>query len=463
MMTVERRSVSSVRAPLTFQQELAWKFIQLHGDWNVGLYTFALRLSGSIDSEWLRKSLDELVRRHDSLRTQIVTVDGREEQWIDRPGEFVLEIIPFVNASVPENETDARAYIREFFSRRVDRAAGFFFEVKLLKLSEREHVLVLGIHHIISDAYSLSILFRELWAGYCELLQGGNISFRNEPTKYSDYAIQQQEADLEWAEKHALYWKEHLAGAMPAHVLQPRIGNATTSAHLSKFEISFDSVLSSEIRALAKHARSLSAALVMLTTYVVVVSRWCGQKDFVTQVIVSGRQLPQHGSMVGFFAHALPLRVKITGSETFIELLANLTQEFYRALTHQGFVSRRISDRSLEGGPVFNWSPGPLEELAMPTGNIRNRLAANLAIEPFVPAKWLADLAEESRKAWSPEYLGIGILFFDGTAGFRATLQFSERFLADAKLFAQDLQFTTQGCVRNPHARPFTDFECIRC
>lgn len=448
----------SVSAPLTFQQESWWKYIQLHGDWNTGMYVFALRLSGSIDCELLRKSLDQLIRRHDSLRTRIVEISGVGQQHIDRPAEFLLEIIPFEKAPALENEANARSFIHEFFSRSVDRAAGFFFEVRLLKLSQREHVLVLGIHHIISDAYSLLILFRELWGTYCDLVEGVEIS-RTEPDNFSEHAAWQRKCDLEWVEKRPFYWKEHLAGAMPAYVLQPQMGNAKTGTRLTKFDLHFDSVLVSKVRALAKQARCLSAAMVMLTACAVVLSRWCCQKDFVTWFTVSGRQLPQHRGMIGCFPYNLPLRIKINGTETFFELLTNITQECYLALTHPGFISTSVLDRLLEGGATFNWSRGPLDELSMPSRAVQDRLAPHLAVQSFIPAglKGLDDLTEENGTPYSPEYLGISMFFFDGAAGFSATLIFSERFLTDVQVFSRDLQLATQAFVSNPNACVLTD------
>jgi hypothetical protein len=189
-------------APLTVQQEWLWGMVQQYRTWNFCLYTFALRLSGPLNVELLRKSLETLVRRHGALRTRIVSVDGQARQQIDEVLEYHLEVVSFRNNSQSQNEVSARSYIDDLFTRRIDRGDGHLFEVRLLKLADRVHVLALAIHHIISDAFSLSLMFRELWLLYAELSQGHRCSLTGSPPQYADYASWQRKGDCDWRETH---------------------------------------------------------------------------------------------------------------------------------------------------------------------------------------------------------------------------------------------------------------------
>jgi hypothetical protein len=176
------RQSSYTFAPLTFQQEWVWDMVQRYGCWNALLLTLALRLSGALDLEALRKSFGEMIRRNGALRTAIVTVDGAPMQRISGLEEFHLEIASFVESTDTENEKNARRSVEEFFEGMTDPTASFF-KVKLIELSDREHVLAIAVHHIISDAYSLSLMSRELWLLYSEYRQGRASSLERMPRR----------------------------------------------------------------------------------------------------------------------------------------------------------------------------------------------------------------------------------------------------------------------------------------
>jgi hypothetical protein len=436
-------------APLTFQQQWMWSTPDRQSTGIIGL-----RISGELDVVLLGRSFELVIRRHGALRTRVTAIDGIPQQLIDEPAGYTLDIVSFDTLAKSESEERARRFVEQFFHRQIHRAAGKLFEVRLLKLAAREHVLVLAIRHIIADAFSLDILFRELWGVYAELVRGRPSPLAAAAAQYAEYAHWQRKSDAEWEQKHGSYWEELLARSLPARFpLHPDLksvrhrGDASVPVH-------FDLQLSTRVRELARGARVLSPAIVMLAVYVATLSRWCDQREFILPFTVAGRHLPEHAEMIGFLSYYLYLSITLTGEETFLELLSKVSRAFYDALEHQDF--GRISTRApgLLLGTAFNWAPGVLDRLVgVPTPALRSKLADLFSVEPFTLKR------SQSPRDHGQEQVGIAasVLFYESPAGFIGTLYHQPR-VAPLAPFASALHSATQRFVEDPRALVATAF-----
>src|SRR5262249_51155846 len=148
-----------------------------------------------------------ILRRHESLRSRIVLIDNTPNQQVDAPQECRLEPIPIGSAG------DAHEYLSAFFSSYLDLSTGPLIETRLLRVSEDEHILAVAIHHVVTDAMSIAILFRELRTLYHRYISGRPATLDPVRMQYPEYATSQRNEERQWIETHAPYWKTRLHGA----------------------------------------------------------------------------------------------------------------------------------------------------------------------------------------------------------------------------------------------------------
>jgi hypothetical protein len=338
--------------PLSFQQQWLWALVERHSHWN-RVCDYTLSLKGELNLQLLRRSVAEVVRRHSALRATIQVVDGVAMQRLNDPEIYHVEdLIPALHAT-SLTEARARKLIRKLSSTRLDPVGNPLLQVRMLELNEREHWLVLIVHRLISDCFSIDRVFDEILRLYLALVQGAQSPFTEDPVQYSRYVAWQKQSAGEWDRRHASYWRDRLSDA---RVLQWPTSPSRLDVEpnsLGKLRGCFGASVSESLRDLGKRTRTLAAS-VALSVYVAVLWRWCGQSDIVVPFNVTGRQT-EYKSVVGYFSHILYLRMDLKGSETFAELVQSVSKEFYRALSHQDF-GRVAADRpDLLAGTFFQW------------------------------------------------------------------------------------------------------------
>lgn len=429
-----------MQLPLTVQQQWLLGLLQQHKDWNCAV-AYAFRLTGELSIPILRNSLEEVVRRHGSLRTRLVLVDGTEKQEIDDPCAGHFDMTAVGGESAAEIEQEARRLFTELADRQVDPIVGPLVDVRLLKLSQHEHWLLVAVHRLTADCFSSEQVFGELWSIYREFLQNRPSPLQADVAQYGEYAIWQHSTSREWAKRHGGYWRERLAGARSLQWPRDPSAVATTAAGNAMMRGGFGKALSESLRELARRSRALLAA-VMLTVYVAVLWQWCRQKDFVVPFNIAGRQ-SEHKHIVGYFSHILYLRMQLTGEETFSELLERVSTEFFRALTHQDFGRMALQEPQFLCGTYFQWvtshSDGSEPALNGATA------AHELAVERL-PIREFGD----GISALPPGMTDVDLTFFD-TPGeiYAAGWYRADRFAAETmeRLMA-DLRSTAEQFVR---------------
>lgn len=362
---------------LTAQQEVFWNALQQGA--TSYLIPFALRISGPLKVEMLRQSFEELIDRHDALRTRVVLVDGMPKQKIERSGCSNFGVVDLSELVEEEVSAGVHRVVEDVMNQGCDIENEPLFDVRLIKLRERSHLLVWSMHHIISDAYTNIVLFRELWLLYGELSQGRPSPLQSIPMHYAHYALWQEEERRVWPEKHESYWKERLAAATSIQWPTESHESATVlDGHVVR--IAFGSELSGKLRDLAA-ASGATLGMVVLVLYAVVVSQWCNQKDFVFATTATGRDRSELETMAGYCSHLLYLRVQLIGSESFIDFLNIVSQEYYGGLLHQGFfATRHFIDLSPD--TFFQWLPWqPVEFGGVPRPHESAKL--DVVVEPY--------------------------------------------------------------------------------
>jgi amino acid adenylation domain-containing protein len=305
------------KLPLSFAQERLWVFEQLEPD--TGAYNIprVLRMEGPLDATALQKSVDTIVERHEVLQTSFQDVDGKPVLSISE--RLRLEI-PLIDLSPsPENEK-----IRELIARETERPFDLtrapLLRLSLIRLGDHEHILLLTMHHLICDAWSIGVFMRELVACYNSFTTETSPSLTALPVQYVDFAgWQRNELTGPPLQKQLEYWRDRLAGAAPVISLptdRPRPAIRSFQGTRRSF------VISKEIREQLKTlARSERATLFMtlLAAFQSLLSCLANENDIVVGSPIAGRNRPETDALIGYFVNTLVLRTDLSGDPTFRE------------------------------------------------------------------------------------------------------------------------------------------------
>lgn len=314
-------------------QRRLWFVAQLEGRTATFNMPGALRLSGILNQEALSRALAALVERHEVLRYRFPEREG-EPTVLLSPDPFELEVTVAEGLTPAERERAvADSATRE--ARHVfDLAESPLFRARLLRFSTEDHVLLLNMHHIVCDDWSMDILLRELSALYAAFSRGVPSTLSPLKADYRSYARQDAMLTQAAAEEPLAYWKDALSGAPPLLLLptdRPRPRTMRFIGRQLNFE--FDAVSSEGMRGLARrHRTTLFTA--MLASFAVLLHRHSRQNDLVVGTPVANRTRPGTEEMVGLFVNVLPLRLKLDGSQSFDSLLAEVHARTMEAFAH---------------------------------------------------------------------------------------------------------------------------------
>ncbi|WP_377267729.1 serine hydroxymethyltransferase [Peterkaempfera sp. SMS 1(5)a] len=326
-------------APLSFAQQRLWFLEQFAGPSALYNISARLRLTGRLDEESLIRALRTVVRRHEALRTTFVQRDGQPVQVIGEQAEIDLPLSDLSGLG-PDQRRDALADLGEQIAQEpFDLARGPLLRARLVRLASQEHVLLLAIHHIISDGWSLALMVEEI--AHCYPQDAPPLP---EPeVQYPDFALWQRERlSGEPLERQLAYWSEQLAGA-PAVVELP--ADRPDSGHRSVAGASLPwNLPEASATRLGEFARSEEATLfmVLLAGFAAVAHRWSQMSDLVIGSPIANRTQPQTERMLGFFVNLLPLRVDLSGDPTFRELVGRVRRTSLAAYEHQDIPFERM-------------------------------------------------------------------------------------------------------------------------
>jgi amino acid adenylation domain-containing protein len=345
-------------ARASFAQERVWFLDQLEPGRISYHIPSAVRLAGQLDIPALERALNEVVRRHEVLRTTLVSIGGIPRQVIAERLELPLAIENL--SGLPEDEREARAMVllRTHVEQPFDLARGPLIRAALLRLGERAHIAIITMHHAISDGWSIGILVRELSTLY-ESFRLGDPSPLPEPDiQYADYAVgQRNHLQNEGVQAQIDYWTEQLAGVphleLPTDRPRPPLSSqrgGQRSATLSKATVD-------ATRALGRH-QGATLYMTLLAAFQVLLHRYSGQEDFAVGSPIAGRTRAELEGLIGFFVNTMVLRGDLSGNPTFLELLRRVRRKAIEAFARQDVPFERLvnivsPERDRNRSPLF--------------------------------------------------------------------------------------------------------------
>ena len=361
--------------PLSFSQQQLWVIDQVNGGSAHYNMPFALRLRGELDRDALRSSLEKIVERHAVLRTVFARTQSGPVQVIQpaEPLDFpVLDLTALTGAAQDEA---VAAQMSAEASRAFDLTRDWLLRVRLLVLGEHDHVLLLTMHHIAADGWSIGVLASEFVALYVACREGLEAVLPELDVQYADYAHWQRTALAEEMDRQWQYWERLLRGAPPLHSLpldRPRPAQQKFIGAMHTHVIDRDMLLA--LDALGKR-HDATLFMVLQSAFALLLSRWSGEQDIVIGSPVAGRTHKQIEGLIGFFVNAVVFRYLLNPHKRFIELLDEGRLQAIDAFANQDIplemlVDRLQPERSLSHNPVvqvvFSLQNQHMEELRLP-------------------------------------------------------------------------------------------------
>jgi amino acid adenylation domain-containing protein len=344
--------------PLSFAQERLWFWEQLQPGTPTYNLTSAFRIDGDLDVATLEQSLNEIIGRHEILRTSFAAVEGQPVQIIAPHSLVPLNVTDLSDLPESEREPNVREIAREEALRPFDLTKAPLLRLKLLRLSTREHVALVSMHHIISDAWSLGVLVQEIATLYQEFSSDKTSSLSELPVQYADFAQWQRE----WLKGDLLtdqlaYWKEQLRDAP---LLQLRTDRPRPQVYNSKGSIvpvNLPAELLRELKSLSRK-HNVTLFMTLLAAFNVLLHRHTGQDDIVVGTDIANRTRVETEKLIGFFVNMLVLRTNLKGDPTFSELLQRVREMSLGAYAHQDVPFAKLVDefhlrRDLTRNPLF--------------------------------------------------------------------------------------------------------------
>lgn len=338
-------------APLSFAQERLWFLNQLHPESSAYNMHEALRLRGPLDIEALQRAVNGVVQRHESLRTTFRAVNGQVRQAVT--AHLSLTIITHDVSAQANAEQAARALALAEAQGRFDLAIGPLVRLAVVRVNVEEQLLLLTLHHIISDEWSNGVFWRELAALY------SGRALPELPIQYADFAVWQRTwLAGETQQKQLAFWKDTLAGDLPLLQLPTDRPRPAVQSYRGAFVTRTLSLeLLRGVQSLAQQSNA-TPFMVLLAAFYALLHRYTGQTDLIVGTPIANRNRPEVQNLIGFFLNTLALRVPVVGEVTFAGLLAQVRQAALEAFANPDVPFEKLVEalqptRDLSYHPLF--------------------------------------------------------------------------------------------------------------
>jgi amino acid adenylation domain-containing protein len=432
--------------PLSHAQQRLWFIDQLELGSPLYNIPLALRLTGRFDIAAAESSFNEIIRRHEVLRTSFATEDGKPVQVIGDYPPLILEVVD-LSGEDEDEPADSRV---EHLARReaqqpFDLGTGPLLRAKLLRLADEEHILLLTVHHIAADGWSFGILIREFSALYESFLQGRPAGLPDLPLQYADFAVWQNN----WLRGEALegqlaYWRGQLDSLTPLELPTdfPRPAVASHKGETITFQL--DEELSRKLKELSRQ-HNVTLFMSLMAAFQVLLSRYTGQTDIAVGTDIANRNRLETESLVGFFVNELVLRADLSANPTFAELLRQVRRTTLDAYIHQDLPFEKLVD---ELQPQRDLSRAPLFQVKLV---LQNAARGDLRL-PDVHVTLLEEQQHEVAK------FDLAFVFEESGPGLKGSLEFAtdlfsrstaERLLSHFQTLLRAVADDPTRCVRS--------------
>jgi amino acid adenylation domain-containing protein len=426
-------------APLSFAQQRLWFLDQFEPQSILYNLPAALRLKGRLNIEALGASLSEIVKRHESLRTTFGMAEERPVQIVHEPQASNLTVNDLCQFPGDEREEIADRLMREEAEAPFDLTEGPLLRTQLLRLAEDDHILLLTMHHIVSDGWSVQVFIRELaffYEGFCE---GKKPSLADLSWQYTNFSLWQRQ----WLQGKVLaeqlgYWKQKLAGIPPVLELpldRPRppfktFNGASVAFHMQE-------KLAQEVVQLGRR-EGTTLFMTLLSAFYVFLYRYTGQEDLVVGAPIANRNRREIEDLIGFFVNTLVMRTQVSNELTFRELLAKVREVSLEAYAHQDVPFEKLVE---ELQPERNLSHSPLFQVVF---HLQNALTEELCLADLS----ISAIKSEARQAKYDLVLSA----FEAEDGLKAVLNYNTDLFEPGTIarMAMHFQRVLQSSVETP-------------
>jgi len=354
-----RPSSRDVELPLSFAQQRLWIVDQLVRGAPVYNLPAAVRLRGELNIGALEQSLNELIRRHESLRTTFAVKDGRPIQIIAPSLNLPLELLDLSDLPEVTRETEARQVAGEWLQTPFDLRRGPLVRAQLLRLAPEEHVALFVIHHIISDGWSMGVLINEIATLYDAFTQARPSPLPELPIQYADFAAWQRE----WLQGEVLdlqldYWRKQLGNKPPELLLPLDRQRPPVQTHNGTHQPFSVSAKVQQGLSMLSRREGVTMFMTLLAAFQTLLYRYSSQEDVVIGTDLANRNRAETERVIGFFVNMLVLRTSLSGNPSFRELLGRVRDVALGAYAHQDLPFERLvdeleQDRDPSRNPLF--------------------------------------------------------------------------------------------------------------
>jgi amino acid adenylation domain-containing protein/FkbH-like protein len=367
--------------PLSFSQQRLWFLDQLQPNSPLYNVSSVARATGPLDIRLLEEAIGTIIKRHEALRTRFQDKEGSPVQIIEEDATIHVTLHDLSEVKVADREPRTRDIIRAVTNKPFNLSAGKLLRADLIRHGQQDHVLVIVMHHIVSDEWSLKVFFKELSVAYSDLVKGNSPALSSLPIQYSDFAAWQRKwMRGEILEKQLSFWKQQLGGDLPLTELPtdhprnlvPEFNGRSLVRRLAPETVD-------ALKTLAEVEKA-TPFMVLLASLSALVSRYSGQHEITIGSPVAGRNRLETEGLIGFFVNTLPLRTSLSGDPSFKEIVQRVRQMTLEAFAHQDLPLDKIveelrPERSLNHMPftrlIFTLQAGVMEDLQLDGAMLR--------------------------------------------------------------------------------------------
>ncbi|MDT5271394.1 MAG: hypothetical protein QOH49_3580, partial [Acidobacteriota bacterium] len=418
--TIPRRRTSGP-APLSFAQQRLWFVYQLEPDSPAYHLSTSVRLKGRLNLHALGRGLDEIVRRHETLRTTFAQSGDEPVQIVSPASPMTIPVRSLEDLPELEREREVKRLVRAEALTPFDLATGPLLRVSLLRLGEEEHVLLFTMHHIVSDAWSTGVLIRELIQLYGAYDSNQESPLAELPIQYADFATWHRDR-LKGAalDEQVAYWEGRLAGSEPLALPTDRPRPPAPSSRGGNEPVAISRATTDALRRLSQR-EGCTLFMTVLAGFAALLQRHTGQDDISVGTPVAGRGQVETEGLIGFFVNTLVLRTDLSGDPTFRALLAQVRGAALDAYAHQdvpfeALVERLQPERVAGRTPLFQVvltlqaAPAPASEIAglqlSPVGDNLGTAKFDLTLDLRESPEGLVGVIEYSTDLFEAETIG---------------------------------------------------------
>lgn len=444
-------NVSNIYSPLSFAQQRLWFLYQLAPNNPFYNVPIAMRLSGTLDTVALQRSLQEIVRRHQVLRTKFTQLEGQPVQIAVPKLDVDWTVINLQTVAEGDREQISQQLATEEAQRPFDLETHFPWRVTLLQLSATESVLILTLHHIVADGWSLGVLMREFACCYSAFVAGQLPQLPTLPWQYTDFAQwQRQWLQGERLEQQLNYWRNQLQNVPVLELPRDRPRPTVQTYRGATQPIHFSPTLTQALEQLSQESGT-SLFMTLLAAWQTLLFRYTGQTDIAIGCPIANRQRSDWEGLIGFFVNSLVLRVDLSGNPPFRQVLAQVRTIALEAYDHQDVPFEKLvevldCDRDLSRNPLFQVAfalqNAPMQSFTLPT----------LTLEPFA-LQSISTRFDLEVHLWEPNH-GLRSVW-ESQAGISGFIAYSTE-LFDPSRIARLIghwQILLEGIVADPDMR----------